>query len=311
MLHDQRPDTTLSRQHLEFEVERLEFLAGHGFDSTPVWITDPAGRRTYTMQRGNGDCPKLVLHGGLSESSEWYPLAGKLSGHVVVVDRPGFGLTHVPGPGSLEFRRDTTRWIVDVVDALAVPKVDLIGNSLGGFTSMVFALAHPERVRRLVLVGAPAGLHESLPLFVRLWGNPVVGQLIKRKGITDPEQMRAVADRILVSDAQRIPRRQLELMVAAAALPGVADYAFAMLRQVTTLRGWRRNLLLFSEMERLDVPTLFVWGEDDGFAPPSAAGRLWDRMPRGTLRAIPDAGHLPQMDQPGEVADAINRFLDQ
>jgi len=305
-----RPVDAVSEQRAAFERHRLDLFARHGFDAESTWFRDAAGRRTYAMTGGAGSCPKIMIHGGLSEGSEWWPLAGRLPGRVVVPDRPGCGLTYISNPRRRGFRRDAIDWMAHLVDALDAPQVDLIGNSMGGYFSIVFALAHPDRVRRLVLVGAPAGLHRSLPRMIRLWGHPVVGRVISHRPIDDPEQLRSIFRRFLVTNADTIPTDALQVMVDGAALPGVGRYAFLMLRRLTNLRGVRPDQLITSEMSRLGVPTRFVWGEDDAFCRPDAADDVWKLMPNAELRRIPKAGHVPQLDRPDEVADAVASFLD-
>lgn len=311
MLHAQPPNGTVVDQRTAFEQRRLRLLADHAFEATSKWMTDDRGRTTYAMEGGEGDIPKVLVHGGLSEGSEWWPLAGRLGGRVVIPDRPGCGLTYIPQPRRDTFRAEAVRWLTDLVAALDAPQVDLIGNSLGGYHSLVFALAHPNRVRRLVLVGSPAGVHRRVPPFVRLWGNPLTGRLITRHPITDPEKMRSVFQGLLVTDARRIPREALEVMVEAGLLPGVGRYSFEMLRQVIDIRGVRRELLINAELERLAVPTRFVWGEEDAFCPPGDADPVWERMPSAEMWQIPDAGHLPQLDQPDQVADAVTSYLEE
>jgi 3-oxoadipate enol-lactonase len=84
-----------------------------------------------------------------------------------------------------------------------------------------------------------------------------------------------------------------------------------MLRAVATSRGLRPELLLGDEMARLSVPTLFVWGDADAFAPPSIGQELAARMPDAHFEVVPDAGHLPWVDRPDIVAASINGLLAQ
>lgn len=118
-----------------FRSRRLAWMAENGFDAKERWLSDHAGRQTYTMESGEGACPKVLIHGGLSEGSEWFPLAGTLGGRVVIPDRPGCGLTYKPDPRRGEFRREAVRWMETVVDSIGAPQVDLVGNSLGGYFS--------------------------------------------------------------------------------------------------------------------------------------------------------------------------------
>jgi pimeloyl-ACP methyl ester carboxylesterase len=200
--------------------------------------------------------------------------------------------------------------MLDLVDGLGAEQVDLVGNSMGGYFSIAFALAHPERVRRLVLVGAPAGLDRPIPWFLRLWGNPLIGPIISRKGIKDAEELRnQVFKSILVAHPEAVPTDLLETMVDGSKLPGVTRSAYTLLRAGTTLRGIRSRLLIREETVNMQVPTKFLWGDRDAFAPPSSGQELAPRMPNAELKVLHDVGHLPHVDAPEIVAAEVTQFL--
>ncbi len=293
-----------------FEEKRVALFARHGFEGESHWITDDEGRKTYMLRRGEGPHPTVLVHGGLSEASEWSLMAGQLPGPIIIPDRPGFGLTYKVDYLGVDFRGSAAAWMRHLVDSLGAEQVDLIANSLGGFFSMAFALAHPDRVRRLVLAGAPAGLHKEIPWMLRLWGNPITGPLISRQEIAEPEVFREqIFGRIVVAHPERVPLELLEIMVDAANLPGVDRSAYSLLRTVLTLRGWRPELMLRDEMARLPTPTLFIWGERDAFAPPVRGQTLASRMPAARLETIADAGHVVYLDEPERVAALAIEFL--
>lgn len=294
-----------------FERQRLALFSRYGFRGGSRRVVDREGRGTYMIGRGDGPCPTVLLHGGLSQASEWALMAGKLPGHVIIPDRPGCGLSYpidyrkVP-----DFRKAAADWLLDLVDGIGVEQVDLVGNSMGGFFSIAFALAHPDRVRRLVVVGAPPGLDRTVPLFLRLWGSPILGPLVSRQKITDPETLRKrVFAPLLVAHPERVPLDFLELGVAAMALPGYDHNAYSLLRRVTTLRGLRSELIVRDDLPRLAVPTLFLWGDADAFIPPSIGREVAARMPNAEIEILPDTGHLPYVDHPDTVAAAISGFL--
>ncbi len=276
-------------------------------------VTDHKGRTTYMITRGEDVRPTVLVHGGLSEASEWSLMAAKLAGHVVIPDRPGCGLSYPINYLGLDYRRAATDWLRDVTDAIGPEEVDLVGNSMGGFFSMAFATAHPERVRRLVLVGAPAGLHKHIPLPLRLWGNPVIGPILMRLKVTRPKDAETLRNRIfapmLVAHPEALPVDVLEVALAGGTLPGADRAAFTMLRTVLTLRGWRDHLMLHHDMALLQVPTLFVWGAADAFEPPTSGHEIAARMPDARIEVIREAGHVPYLDQPDAVAAAITGFL--
>lgn len=296
-----------------FERARLALFARHGFEGESRRVIDRQGRATYMIARGGADCPTLLIHGGLSQAGEWALLAGRIQGDVIVPDRPGCGLSYPIDYRGLDYRREAAEWLCELLAGIGAERVNLVGNSMGGFFSMAFATAYPDRVRRLVLVGAPAGIDRWIPPVLRLWGNPVAGRLIAGLRLTNPSTAETLRRRVfaplLVAHSERVPRELLELSIAAASLPGAGRTSYSILRSVSTLRGWRRELLMREAMAGCAVPTLFLWGERDAFAPPASGQDLAARMPEATLEVLPDAGHLPYLDQPETVAGAINRYL--
>lgn len=75
------------------------------------------------------------------------------------------------------------------------------------------------------------------------------------------------------------------------------------------MRGWRRQLMMRDDLAKLPVPTLFIWGDKDAFAPPSSGEDMVARMANAKIEIISDAGHLPHLDRPAAVAAIITRFL--
>jgi pimeloyl-ACP methyl ester carboxylesterase len=258
-----------------FEHERLAHFERTGFIGASRWAVDRDGRRTYMISRGDGPRPTLLIHGGLSHAGDWLPLAALLPGHVVIPDRPGCGLSYRIDYRSLDYRSAAADWVLDLVESIEAEHIDLVGNSMGGYFAMAFAIAHPERVRRLVLLGAPVGLDRGgIPLILRLLGNPITGPLVVRIRITDREAMRRQVYAGLVAHPEAVPREILTMAIAADAIPGADLAAYSMLRKVLNMRGIRTDIMLRSDMARLKVPTLFVWGDKDAYAPSSSGQRL-------------------------------------
>ncbi len=293
----------------EFEARRLAFFASQGFEGRTHRISGRLGQ-TYVITGGDGAPGRLLIHGGFSEGAEWGLLAGRLEGRIAIADRPGCGLSHAIDYTRIDdFRAAAVEWVGEVIDGLGEPEVDLVANSMGGYFATAYATEHPERVRRLVLLGAPAGLVRPLPFFLRLWGNPIAGQVIRRMRPRDPEQLRDRAMSAIVAHPDRLPDEYLRIAFLAGRLPGAEVASYTMLRSVTDLSGWRRGLLLGKAMAELPVPTLFAWGDRDTFLPPSAGGAIARGMPDGRLEVITGAGHVAQLDEPDQVAHLVNDFL--
>jgi pimeloyl-ACP methyl ester carboxylesterase len=112
-----------------------------------------------------------------------------------------------------------------------------------------------------------------------------------------------------VAHPERIPTDVLEVALAGMGIPGTSHATQTMLHAVTTLGGLRPELQMQDRMATLQVPTLFTWGEDDRIAAPSIGDDLAARMSDAKFTVIEDAGHIPHIDQPAAVAEAINRSL--
>ena len=178
----------------------------------------------------------------------------------MIPDRPGFGLSGPHDYRRVDYRADATRWLLDLTDALGAEQIDLVGGSMGGFLAIAFAAAHPERVRRLVLSGAPGGLFPRMGLFLQLWATPGIGALISRIKFRDTETLRKRAFGGYLVRPDRLSADLLAVALAGINLPGTAETNRAILRAVATLRGWRPDMRLDDALAALQVPTLFVWG---------------------------------------------------
>jgi pimeloyl-ACP methyl ester carboxylesterase len=292
-----------------FEERRLAAFRSRGFVGVGRRIPDLAGRETYVLISGESPCPTVLVHGGAGNTVEWADVAPKLVGPVVIPDRPGFGLSYPHDYRRVDYRADAARWLLELADGLGVDRIDLVGNSMGGFFAIAFATAHPERVRRLALCGSPGGLFPKLGLFLQLWATPGIGALISKIRFRDAETLRRRLFGNYVVHPERVAADLLDVALLGINLPGTADTNRAILQAVATFRGWRPEMRLDDALAALAVPTLFVWGDSDQLSGVGIAQDLATRMPDARIDVIPHAGHIPHLDQPGPVAAALNEFL--
>lgn len=301
---------------MDFEKARLDWFESLGVPMQPRRLRAADGRETYCLVRGSGNVPLVFVHGGLAEASNWAPLVSRLRDrYVVCVDRPGCGLSD-----GIDYRRyrgeayqrHAATWLESVADGLGAGQIDVVGNSMGGFFALSFALAHPDRVRRLIFTGAPAGLDREVPFMLRLMASPLGSLLQRLAPIRDVATLRErVFKDMLVVDANRVSDAQLTLGLLNNALPGVPFAAHTMLQTVLSPFGWRRKLLMREKAKQLRVPTLFLWGDRDAFAPPSSGQEIAAAIgPHAELRVIENGGHIVSLDQPDRVAAEIERFLE-
>jgi pimeloyl-ACP methyl ester carboxylesterase len=246
------------------------------------------GHRVQLFEGGAGR-PLLYLHG--AGTYWWMPVHDLLARRrrVLLPVHPGFGTSQ--GIEAIEAMDDLVFHTLDVLDALALERVDVVGLSLGGWLAAELALRHPGRVGRLVLVDAPGVRVPGVPMADAFMAAPAKARQLL---FHDPGSAVAMA---LLPDAP--PPDRLEAVLrgreaAARLLWNPAQHY----RKLTT-RLWR-----------IQAPTLVVWGADDRLIP-LAYGEAWTAGIRGArMVTLPGCGHLPPLEQPERFAAAALDFLE-
>ena len=277
--------------------------------------------RVRVNELGGGD-PVLFIHGGNSVGASWIPLLAPLSAHhrLIVPDRPGCGLTAGFNYRGIDLRQHGVDFVRALLDELGEQRAAIVGNSMGGYFALAFALAHPERVSKLALLGEPANAAGRPRLFHRLVGTRGINALLYRgplKPATSGAGIRAgFAKSKLVADPDRPSDALCECLAAGGRIPGATTSWTTMVEQVFVPTGWgllaRHSLgthTLASELPRLDHPTLFLWGDKDPLGTPAVGQSLAALMANARVEVVADAGHLPWLDQPKVCADALIEFL--
>jgi pimeloyl-ACP methyl ester carboxylesterase len=262
---------------------------------------DLAGVSTAVLEGGDGP-PVVLLHGQGGWAGMWLPVAGELTAthRVIAPDLPGLGASRVPGgpPDAA----GVLAWLDALVQRTGAEPPTLVGASLGASIAARFAIAHPDRVSRLVLVGAgslarfrPApGVVLALIRFIAR-PNERTQRAFMRQVAVDPARVRALnGDRFQASQAYL-----LEL----ARTPSVRAANRRLLRELGT------RAIPPGELARIAVPTSLIWGRQDRvmrlrIAETASARYGWP------LHVIEDAGHL-SIERPAAFRAALRAALGQ
>jgi pimeloyl-ACP methyl ester carboxylesterase len=312
-------DPAAEERYRKLEAALLE-ANGVGAVSRFVDVTQPP-LKVHVLEAGRGE-PVLFVHGGNSVAIGWLPLLAKLrSGfHLFAPDRPGCGLTSMFDYQGVDLRAHGAAFIGGVLDALGLPRASLIGNSMGGFFAMAFAIAHPERVTKLVLLGEPAGANGDPSRFHRLVGTRGVNTLLYSTVMRPPHDAAGVRKSLargkLVAHPDRVPEPLLECLAAGATLPGAVVSWITMVERAFEPAGaglfakkTTATYALRPDLSKLTAPTLFLWGDQDPLGTPDVGRELASRMPDARVEVVADAGHLPWLDQADFCAARITAFL--
>ena len=257
--------------------------------------------------------PVLLLHGIASVTAAAIPLIPAFDGATVIApDWPGHGLS---GPYKFGPRTDLRAFSVEVIDAVAdaygLEKFDIVAHSLGGQFALYYCLTRSERVRRLVLPGAPGAAFVEMmpPSGMRLVAIPGVGALLLRRPVTY-EQYRANSAMTLGhGTVDPWPAELVEVGYDASLRRSFHETLPGLFRAIARFGGVRAGVAIpHSELATIPVPTLFVWGDEDVFLSPEGARGSITSIPNSTLVEL-HAGHAPWLNKPEESAAAVREFL--
>ncbi|HLB22885.1 MAG TPA: alpha/beta fold hydrolase, partial [Dehalococcoidia bacterium] len=192
---------------------------------------------------------------------------------------------------------------LDLLDALAIDSVALVGHSFGAMIAAELAAVQPARFTRLVLV-APLGLWND--------AHPVMDYF----AASPPELARAMYANQDLEAAQRMAAgANARLPEGGADNPeghAVIEYYLERNRSLATAAKYLwplPNKGLARRIHRVTAPTLIVWGTQDGFAPPAYAEDFRALLPGARVELIPGAAHQVGADQPAALAATIEAFL--
>ena len=271
------------------------------------------GVRTHYSESGGDGRVIVALHGGGAGSSGvagMGPLLERLGTdfRVVAPDSVGgFGLTdpYAPVPYGLMSRVTHT---ADFIDALCLPKVTLIGNSQGAWAAAQYAILHPDRVEKIVLISSLT-IANSLQIKQR----PTEAL----KALNDYDGTREGMKRILqalIIDPKRITDKLIDERQAAATRPGALEAFRAFGRNSAILRenpvyALQNDMNTSLPTLTKAIPTIFIWGDSDTFALPETGREIGKFVPDAKFHWVPGAGHQVQTDKPDEAAAIIREFF--
>jgi proline iminopeptidase len=269
------------------------------------------GRRLAYETRGEGR-ELVCVPGGPGLSSR---LLGDLGGldrvrRLVLVDQRGTGGSDPPLAGQgyslAEYAADVER----VCEQLELARIALLGHSAGAIIAMTYAAAYPERVEQLVLVGAWARFTEEHAAITEKMRESYADQPWYADAVMADRAIEAADHSLSPSEFGALFARAGGFYFARYEAPQVATAAL-MGTDGVNVDAW----LAYDDedfrplLRQITAPTLVIAGEQDCVIVPAASREVADELTRGRLVTLPDAGHIPWVDQPDAFHATVSTFL--
>ena len=280
------------------DVDPAEMARKYGGPASRFAETEE-GLKLHYRDDGNPDGATIVLlHGTNASLHTFEKVVERLGGdyRIISLDFPAHGLSGAHPRGDYS-ARGYMEAVDAVVAAAGAETFTLGGNSLGGWTAGAFAVAHPQKAEKIVLVDA-AGYSP------KRWGGPPLDRAqLNGLNPSTTAQMKATFSLVFHNKAM--------------ASDAFAEQAFtAKLKRGDggTINSFiesvlREEDLLDETAKTIKAPTLVLWGRQDGLTP-LAMGELFAKeIPGAQLVVIDQCGHVPQMEKPAEFNAALLRFL--
>ncbi|MBI5034533.1 MAG: alpha/beta fold hydrolase [Chloroflexi bacterium] len=245
-----------------------------------------ANQKIYYADSGTANSiPVVFIHGAAASHLVWgFQMRAVADiAHAIALDLPGHGRSDSPGRNTIDGYRDV---ILGLLDALKLERAVMVGHSMGGAVAQTLALAHPDRVAGLVLIGTGARLRV----------------------------MPAILERVL-SDVNQIAEIVVDNSYAATLDAGLRERAvaefLACAPEIT--HGDFVACNTFDIMPRIgDIqsPTLLICGKEDKMAPPKFSKFLASKIVNAQLVLIDNAGHSVMIEQADQVNRALKEFVE-
>ena len=258
-----------------------------------------AGLRTNYHDMGQG-FPVMLIHAsgpGVSAWANWRLVMPELAKErrVIAPDMAGFGFTERPA-GAVYSMDNWVKQAVGLMDALGLPQVDLVGNSFGGALSLALAIRHPQRVRRLVLMGAAGVPFEITPALDAIWGYT-----------PSFENMRKVMD-WFAYDRNLVNDELARLRYEASIQPGFQE-SYASMFPAPRQRWVEALASKEEDIRALPHEALIIHGREDQVIPVSNSIRLSQWISRSQLHVFGRCGHWTQIEHAKRFIQLVGNFL--
>ena len=194
------------------------------------------------------------------------------------------------------------KMVVGLMNELGIDRANIVGSSYGGAVAATVALDNPAVVDRLVLVGAVTNNRPTRYLLMRLFGSPVIGDILSPLLVGSRRLLRMRMKRVYDRHSWPMDERRVQARHLPLATRGTHR---AIIR---TVRRWDAERIS-RDAHLITQPTLVLWGDRDREVPVADGHRLNEDIPNSRLKIFEACGHLPHEEYTDEFVEVVTGFL--
>lgn len=282
----------IDRQERPVEVPEAVLAA---IAATPRRSALASGHVLAWESAGQGGVPVLLVHGFPLDRTMWREqLSGITGHHLIAPDLRGFGdSSEAPPPESIDAHADD---LAELLDALEIPRAVVVGLSMGGYVALAMAERHRERLAGLVLMDTRAGADDAEARA----GRDAAIATVREQGAG--KVLSGLAAKLFAPDTSVGVREAVERRMGR--VP-----SGALVASLVAMRERPDRTALLARLAGL--PTLVMVGSEDQITPPALSRSMVEAVNGAELVEIEGAGHLPPVERPATVNEALQAFLDR
>jgi len=289
----------LRPRDVEWEKHReITFHADHSrfieVDGVPV----------HYQEAGDINSPPMVLiHGFASSNLVWSKVLLALADagfRVIAPDLLGYGYSGKPHDFDYTITSQAAM-VVSLLKQLGIERTVLVGSSYGGAVAATTALDHPTLIEKLLLVGAVTNNKPTRYMLMRLFGSPVIGDILSPLLAGSLTLLRRRMKRVYDRHSWELDERRVQARHLPLKTRGTHR---AIIR---TVRRWDADRVS-RDAHLISQPTLIMWGENDREVPLRDGERIHQEIPNSRLIVFRECGHIPHEEYPEKFTEVVTDF---
>ncbi|KRL79688.1 alpha beta hydrolase [Secundilactobacillus paracollinoides DSM 15502 = JCM 11969] len=267
--------------------------------------------RVRVTEIGSGT-PIFIVPGNTGDGFPFSSLIGHMGNHhFYLFNRPGGGLSDGIDLTKLP---DIRQFVVDTIDTvlndLHLDRVPIMAHSMGCHWALWYALAHPERVSKLILIGNPGRVMlGKTPAPLKVLTLPGLDKIVSKRLIPKNQDQAFNGLKLMGTNKETLATLPNELREAYLRFEHLPNYSVSTLSLLKTLTVNPKYEIKAADLAQIQCPTLMLWGENDTFASVDKGREIGNALPDNRFHLVKDAGHMPWLDRPEECAGQVELFL--